>query len=378
MRVALVSDWYYPKIGGVASHMHELAIRLKERSHDVAVVTNERQIGKEEELKERGIELIKVPGFLAPGLDVNLSYSLKSSMDLVEFLEGIDVIHSHHAFTPLALKALDAGRKLRVAAILTTHSISFAYDSTFWKLLDFSIPIFRYYLDRAHRIIAVSRAAKAFIEHFTSSPISVIPNGVNTEKFFPAKDKEELKEKFGIKGDVVLYVGRMSYRKGAHVLLNAFSSIQDATLVMVGTGEMLPFLRAQAKLLGIEERVIFTGYVNEEKLCEIYRMADVFVSPSITSEAFGIVILEAMASGVPVIVSDTGGVREVVAENDVGVLVPPENELELRKALKMILKSQNLRDYYGDRGREVAERKYSWRIISSRIEETYNEVLSSL
>jgi len=378
MRVALVSDWYYPKIGGVASHMHELAIRLKERSHDVAVVTNERQIGKEEELKERGIELIKVPGFLAPGLDVNLSYSLKSSMDLVEFLEGIDVIHSHHAFTPLALKALDAGRKLRVAAILTTHSISFAYDSTFWKLLDFSIPIFRYYLDRAHRIIAVSRAAKAFIEHFTSSPISVIPNGVNTEKFFPAKDKEELKEKFGIKGDVVLYVGRMSYRKGAHVLLNAFSSIQDATLVMVGTGEMLPFLRAQAKLLGIEERVIFTGYVNEEKLCEIYRMADVFVSPSITSEAFGIVILEAMASGVPVIASDTGGVREVVAENDVGVLVPPENELELRKALKMILKSQNLRDYYGDRGREVAERKYSWRIISSRIEETYNEVLSSL
>ncbi|MDI3502906.1 MAG: hypothetical protein PWR09_1032, partial [Archaeoglobi archaeon] len=117
MRVALVSDWYYPKIGGVASHMHELAIRLKERSHDVAVVTNERQIGKEEELKERGIELIKVPGFLAPGLDVNLSYSLKSSMDLVEFLEGVDVVHSHHAFTPLALKALDAGRKLRVAAI---------------------------------------------------------------------------------------------------------------------------------------------------------------------------------------------------------------------------------------------------------------------
>ncbi|MDK2781480.1 MAG: hypothetical protein PWR13_508 [Archaeoglobi archaeon] len=378
MRVALVSDWYYPKIGGVASHMHELAIRLKERSHDVAVVTNERQIGKEEELKERGIELIKVPGFLAPGLDVNLSYSLKSSMDLVEFLEGVDVVHSHHAFTPLALKALDAGRKLRVAAILTTHSISFAYDSTFWKLLGFSIPIFRYYLDRAHRIIAVSRAAKAFIEHFTSSPISVIPNGVNTEKFFPAKDKEELKEKFGIKGDVVLYVGRMSYRKGAHVLLNAFSSIQDATLVMVGTGEMLPFLRAQAKMLGIEKRVIFTGYVDEERLSEIYRMADIFVLPSITSEAFGVVLLEAMASGVPVIASDTGGIREILAESGAGLLVTPENELELRKAIKKLLKSPNLRERYAERGRELAERKYSWEVIVPRIEELYKEIFSSL
>lgn len=233
-------------------------------------------------------------------------------------------------------------------------------------------------MNKAHRIIAVSESAKAFIEHFTSSPISVIPNGVDTERFHPEEDKEELKEKFGIKGNVILYVGRMSFRKGPHVLLNAFSSIPDATLVMVGSGEMLPFLRAQAKMLGIEKRVIFTGYVDEERLSEIYRMADIFVLPSITSEAFGVVLLEAMASGVPVIASDTGGIREILAESGAGLLVTPENELELRKAIKKLLKSPNLRERYAERGRELAERKYSWEVIVPRIEELYKEIFSSL
>ncbi|MBC7109711.1 MAG: glycosyltransferase family 4 protein [Archaeoglobi archaeon] len=378
MRIALVSDWYYPKVGGVASHMHDLAFKLKERSHKVTIVTNDRRTGKEKELEAGEIELLKIPGFLLPGLDLNLSYGFKSPNTLTDFLKDFDIIHSHHAFTPLALKALEAGRKLGAGSILTNHSISFAYDSHLWKFLGFTIPVFRLYLNKAHRIIAVSESARAFIEHFTSSPVSVIPNGVDTEKFFPAKDKEKLKEKFGIEGDVILYVGRMSFRKGPHVLLNAFSSIPNATLVMVGSGELLPFLRAQTKILGIEERVVFTGHVSEEKLSEIYRMADIFVLPSITSEAFGIVLLEAMASGVPVIASDTGGIREIISGSGAGLLVTPENELELRKAIEKLLKCKNLREEYGERGRELAERKYSWKVVVPKIEELYDEVLSCL
>ncbi|HDD31793.1 MAG TPA: glycosyltransferase family 1 protein [Thermococcus litoralis] len=378
MRVALVSDWYYPKIGGVASHMHHLAIKLKERGHEVAIVTNNRTTGKEEDLEKRGIELIKIPGIVSPLLEVNVTYGLKSSEELNEFLKDFDIIHSHHAFTPLALKAVKAGRAMRRATLLTTHSISFAHESKLWEALGFTISLFTDYLKYPHRIIAVSRAAKAFIEHFTDVPISIVPNGVDDKRFSPTKEKDKIKAKFGIKGNVVLYVSRMSYRKGPHVLLNAFSKIEDATLVIVGSGEMLPFLKAQAKFLGIEDRVVFMGYVPDDLLPEIFKMADIFVLPSVSSEAFGIVVLEAMASGVPVIATDVGGIPEVLKENEAGLLVPPGNELELRNAIQKLLNNEELRKWYGINGRKAVEEKYSWDKVVVEIEKVYEEIISNI
>ncbi|USS40418.1 glycosyltransferase family 4 protein [Thermococcus aggregans] len=378
MKIALVSDWYYPKIGGVASHMHHLAIKLKERGHEVAIVTNNRTTGKEEELEKLGIELIKIPGIISPFLDVNLTYGLKSSEELNEFLKDFDVIHSHHAFTPLALKAVKAGRIMGKATLLTTHSISFAHESKLWEALGFTLSLFTDYLNYPHQIIAVSKAAKAFIEHFTDVPISVIPNGVEDKRFSPAREKDKIKAKFGIEGNVVLYVSRMSYRKGPHVLLNAFSKIEDATLVMVGTGEILSFLKAQAKFLGIEDKVVFMGYVSDDVLPEIFRMADVFVLPSISAEAFGIVVLEAMASGVPVIATNVGGIPEVLKENEAGILVPPGNELELRKAIQKLLEDEELRRWYGNNGRKAVEEKYSWDKVVVGIEKVYEEIISNI
>lgn len=376
MRIALVSDWYYPKIGGVASHMHYLALKLREMGHEVAIVTNNRDTGKEEELEKNRIELIKIPGVVSPIIEVNVSYSLKSTKELNEFLSDFDVVHSHHAFTPLALKAAKAGKNMNKATVLTTHSISFAHESKLWEALGLTFPVFSKYLRYPHKIIAVSKAAKAFIEHFTDTPIEVIPNGVDDKLFTPNWDKEELKAQFGIEGKVVLYVSRMSYRKGPHVLLNAFSEIEDATLVMVGSGELLPFLRAQAKFLGIEDRVKFLGYVNSKMLPKIFGMADVFVLPSITAEAFGIVILEAMASGLPVVATNVGGIPEIIRESESGLLVSPGNELELRNAIEKLLLDDNLREWFGNNGREAVEEKYSWDKVAERIEKTYEEVLS--
>ena len=376
MRIALVSDWYYPKIGGVASHMHHLALKLKEGGHDVAIVTNNRKTGKEKELGEKGIDIIKIPGVVSPIIEVNVSYSLKSTKELNGFLKAFDVIHSHHAFTPLALKAAKAGRNMNKATLLTTHSISFAHESKLWEALGLTFPVFSKYLRYLHKIIAVSKAARAFIEHFTDTPVEVIPNGVDDKLFTPNWNKEELKAQFGIEGKVVLYVSRMSYRKGPHVLLNAFSKIEDATLIMVGSGEILPFLKAQAKFLGIEDRVKFMGYVESATLPRIFGMADVFVLPSITAEAFGIVILEAMASGLPVVATNVGGIPEIIRESESGLLVSPGNELELRNAIEKLLLDDDLREWLGNNGRKAVEEKYSWDKVVGRIEKTYEEVLS--
>ncbi|MFA4646420.1 glycosyltransferase family 4 protein [Pyrococcus kukulkanii] len=384
MRVALVSDWYYPKVGGVASHMHHLAKYLKERGHDVAIVTNDLKTGKEKELEELGIELRKVPGAVSPIVGINLTYSLKSNKELGGYLNDFEVIHSHHAFTPLALKAMKAGRKLGKATLLTTHSISFYHESSLWKALGLTFPLFSHYLSFLHKIIAVSNSAKAFIEHFTDVPVEVIPNGVDDELFKPLSEDEkaDVKEKLGLEGRVVLYVSRMSPRKGPHVLLNAFQriveEIDDVTLVMVGTGEMLPFLKAQAKFLGIERRVRFLGYVPGEILPKLYASADVFVLPSITSEAFGIVILEAMASGVPVVATTVGGIPEVVRESESGILVPPGDEVALKRAIIKILSDKNLANKLGKAGRKAVEKEYSWKVVVEKIEKVYEEVLNSL
>ncbi|WP_148883431.1 glycosyltransferase family 4 protein [Thermococcus aciditolerans] len=380
MRIALVSDWYYPKIGGVASHMHHLALKLRERGYEVAVVTNDKKTGKEEELEAKGIELVKIPGVISPVLEVNLSYSLKSTGELNEFLEDFDVIHSHHAFTPLALKAVKAGRGMGKATLLTTHSISFAHESRLWEALGLTFPLLSRYLKYPHEIIAVSRAAEAFIRHFTDAPVRVIPNGVDDDVFRPLSDreKERVKEELGIEGDVVLYVSRMSPRKGPHVLLNAFSGITDATLVMAGSGEMLPFLRAQAKFLGIEDRVRFLGYVDGSLLPRLFGMADVFVLPSTTAEAFGIVILEAMAAGVPVVATDVGGIPEIIRNSESGLLVSPGNELELRNAIQKLLLDEDLRRRFGNNGRRAVEERYSWKKVTEGIEKAYENVMQNL
>ncbi|WP_456321333.1 glycosyltransferase family 4 protein [Palaeococcus sp. (in: euryarchaeotes)] len=378
MRIALVSDWYYPKVGGVASHMHNLALKLRESGNEVAIVTNYWTTGKEQELEEKGIELIKIPGMISPLLEINLSFGINSSEELFEYLKDFDVIHSHHAFTPLSLKAAKAGRKMKKATLLTTHSISFAHESKLWKALGLSFPIFSHYLKFPHRIIAVSNASKSFIEHFTDTPIRVIPNGVDDKKFHPKWNKERIKEEYGVEGDVVLYVSRMSYRKGPHILLNAFSRLKEGTLVMVGSGDILPFLKAQAKFLGIEERVKFMGYVPSDELPKMFGMADIFVLPSVTAEAFGIVILEAMASGVPVISTDVGGIPEIVGGSRGGLLIPPSNEDALKEAMEKLLTDEKLREELGENGRKAVEKRYSWDVVARNVEETYECVLSQL
>ena len=118
------------------------------------------------------------------------------------------------------------------------------------------------------------------------------------------------------------------------------------------------------------------GYVESATLPRIFGMADVFVLPSITAEAFGIVILEAMASGLPVVATNVGGIPEIIRESESGLLVPPGNELELRNAIEKLLLDDDLREWFGNNGRKAVEEKYSWDKVVGRIEKTYEEVLS--
>ncbi len=392
MKVALVSDWYYPVIGGVASHMHALALKLKEKRLEVAIITNDWDTGKEEELEDKGINLVKIGGKTSPIVRINLSIMLNSD-PLSKVLRDFDVVHAHHAFVPLSFKALGCASSLNMPAVLTTHTISFMYDFRLWKVIGGRLSIIRGSINRANRIIAVSNAAAKFIEHFLEEEnrdkVDIIPNGVDTARFTPSspEEREKIKSELGIESEkVVLYLSRMSIRKGPNILLKAFSSLLDeldseirktTLLIMAGSGEMLPALKAQAKILGIEKNVMFTGKVGDELVPKLFKIADIFVLPSITAEAFGMVILEAMASGVPVVATRVGGIPEILKKSKCGVLVEPLSEAELTGAMFRLLGNPDVAAKMGKKGRHAAEKYYSWDVISKKVVEVYREVATS-
>lgn len=213
-----------------------------------------------------------------------------------------------------------AARKLGKGSVVTTHSINYENSFTIRTMSRASYPYYRYHLTYPHRIIAVSKASREFIKRFTRVPVRIVPNGINIERFDIPVSKEEAKELLNLDGKVVLYVGRLEPRKGVGTLISAMKDV-DGTLLVAGSGSMLPVLRNKAKLLGISNRVKFLGTVSYSILPLYYRASDVFVLPSL-SEAFGIVLLEAMASGTPVVGTKVGGIPEIV--DGCGMLVPLE------------------------------------------------------
>ncbi|WP_297467824.1 glycosyltransferase family 4 protein [Thermococcus sp.] len=374
LKIALVSDWYYPKLGGVAVHMHDLALYLRSLGHEVAIITNDRETGKEAELEGAGIDLIKVPGYTLGSVGINMSVFSHNASRMIPYIEGYDVVHGQHAFTPLALKSVSAGRKIGKATLITTHSINYENSSVIRALARVTFPYFKYHLRNPHRIIAVSKASKDFIRRFTRVPVEVIQNGVNVGFFDIPLSKEEAKEKLGLGERVILYVGRLEPRKGVGTLINAMKHV-DGTLLVAGQGSMLPLLRERAKLLGVGNRVRFLGMVEYSKLPLLYRASDVFVLPSL-SEAFGIVLLEAMASGVPVIGTRVGGIPEII--DGCGILVPPGNARELANAINLVLNNQSVEKRLSRLGKRRVERVYDWNVVVRRIVSLYREVLDEV
>ncbi|NJE55152.1 glycosyltransferase family 4 protein [Thermococcus sp. 21S9] len=374
LKIALVSDWYYPKLGGVAVHMHDLALYLRGLGHEVAIITNDRETGKEAELKREGIDLIKVPGYTLGSVGINMSVFSHNATSMIPYIKDYEVVHGQHAFTPLALKAVSAGRKVGKATLITTHSINYENSSAIRALARMTFPYFRYYLRNPHRVIAVSKASREFIKLFTRVPVEVIQNGVNVEFFDVPLSKEEAKEKLGLGERVILYVGRLEPRKGVSTLINAMRHV-DGTLLIAGQGSMLPLLRERAKLLGVADRVRFLGMVEYSKLPLLYRASDVFVLPSL-SEAFGIVLLEAMASGTPVIGTRVGGIPEII--DGCGLLVPPGNARELANAINLVLGNQSVERRLGRLGKRRVERVYDWNVVVRRIVALYREVLDEV
>lgn len=374
MRICMVSDNYYPYIGGIAEHIHHLAGELRKRGHTVKILTTKvggktlaclDKVPDEEQVFRVGRGLIirsnksfaRVPVALRPIARVKRFFEQ----------EGFDVIHLHGSLAPtLPLVALRVSKAINVFTFHATHDKSIGYALGRSLLL----PYFR----AIHGLIAVSPPARDSTAKYFPGNYRIIPNGVDIE-FFRA-DVDPIPE-LNNGRPKILFLGRFEPRKGLKYLLMALPKIvqevPEVQLVVVGAG-LFGYAYKGYLDKEVESHVYWAGLIPSEMRPRYYRSCDVFCSPAIGYESFGIVLLEAMATATPVVASDITGYRTVMSSGSEGFLVPPRDPDAIAAAIVKILKEPELARQMGEAGRRRAE-EFSWANIALQVERFYQELI---
>jgi glycosyltransferase involved in cell wall biosynthesis len=301
-------------------------------------------------------------------------------------LAGFDLVHLHYPFfggaePVIVRKAMtqDQGLVMTYHMDATASGVKGAIFSAHRRIL------FPWLVNRVDRILVSSLDyAKhcALAQYDVMDRVEEHPFGIDLERFHPGEElqlREELKIARGKK--ILLFVGGMDDAhafKGLPTLFESLKQIQSSGwhAVLVGDGNLKETYRAQTQLLGIDSRVTFAGNVSSEDLPRYYRLADVHLFPSTKrAEAFGLVALEASASGVPSIASDMPGVRTIVRDGDTGLLVTPGDVSSLRDAITLLLTQEDLRARLGFSARVRGEQTFAWDPLIDRLERTYESVL---
>ncbi|GBF08428.1 glycosyl transferase, group 1 [Aeropyrum pernix] len=371
-RIVMVMDYHPSSVGGVQSHVRDLTRLLQDFGYDVVIVSRALGKGDVKDLEAEGHYIVK------PLFPLEIIFVPPDPSDLRREIESLkpDVVHSHHIYTLTSLLALKAARDLGLPRIATNHSIFLAYDKVaLWRIASIVLPT-RYLLPNAQAVISVSTAADKMVEGIVGDSVDryIIPNGVDVERFKPSTPKADY--------PLVLFIGRLVWRKGAHVLVRAFrhvvDEIRDAKLYIGGKGEFEPILKLMIARYNLENNVKMLGVVPESEKPSLYSSAWVTAVPSIVNESFGIVALESLSSGTPVVASRQGGLKDVVKHGKTGLLVKPGSSKELAKALITLLQDSGLRKRMSEEARKIVLERYDWKKVVPQILKVYGHYMEAM
>lgn len=302
---------------------------------------------------------------------------------LIAQLGGFDLIHVHDwlaAFSGIALK-----HQHRLPLISTIHATEYGrHHGHIWTDLSRSIHNFEWWLVyESWRVICCSGFMANEVCTAFQAPrdkIDVIPNGIDSTAFdaLEGVDLKEFRAKYAHPDEKLVFcVGRVVYEKGAHVLVEAMPKIltelPNTKLVITGEGPHLQAVKDRARALGVSDRVIFTGFVSNEARNNLFKVADVAVFPSLY-EPFGLTALEAMVARTPCVVSNVGGLAEVVTHAETGILAYPGNADSLAWAVLHNLHRPDWARQRAENAYRVAKEEYNWRAIARRTIEVYERV----
>src|SRR3954464_12203874 len=362
MKIGLVTPYVYPLPGGVNQHVRYLYENLRLRGHDVRILTSSHGLQRASEG-----DVIRIgKGFSVPtnGSGGTLTFSLRFVQQVRDVLERerFDVLHFHEPFVPsLSLVVLRESQSVNIATFHAYAGFSPSYE--------FGSRVLGGYADRLHGRIAVSAAARHFIDRFFPGDYKVIPNGVDVDRYRRAVPLARWQD--GTRN--VLFVGRLEPRKGLLELLKAFRILRktgcDCRLLVVGSGPQEREARRYVmtrRLGGVE----FLGRASDDEKGQLFKTADVYVSPATGRESFGIVLLEAMAAGTAIVCSDIHGYKGVVRRGREALLGSSGQPRAIAGALATLLANDDMREAMVPSGLERAQ-EYSWERLSVKVEIYY-------
>jgi glycogen(starch) synthase len=387
---ALILSWEYPPLieGGLARHVRKLAENLVAQGVEAHVLAR----GLEESPVEEEMD----------GVTVHRVREPKRPRDLGEFVAWIehmnsdmlaagvevgdrhsfDVVHGHDWLVASAGDHL--AKRFRCPLVVTIHATEYGRHQGHVDTHPQSYihGVERWMANRADRVVTCSaymREHVADIYGLDEERVSVIQNGIDPDELAPVDDLDTLRARFAAPDErLVLLVGRLVYEKGFQLALEALPGlierVGNVRFLVAGSGTAEQELRDQATELGLDEHGTFLGWIGDDVLHSLYRIADLTVVPSIY-EPFGLVALEAMASGCPCLVADTGGLREVVPHEDVGLRFRSRDPESLGVMAERLLTDDDLR------GRLVAEASehvlgFDWADVARAVGELYEDVVA--
>ena len=370
LKIGLFSPYDHAFHGGVRNHITQIADQFRNWDHEVRVIA---PCSAPESIEDpdfipmgRPVPLPTAGSVARISLSVWITPNIKSLLES----EGFDVVHIHEPCAGMVpLGTLSSLKRRSAVNVATFHS--YRGRRTWWavgsdKLVE---PLIR----RLDGRIAVSKPARQFISKHFPGDYKIIPNGIEVDEFALAEPLPELQD-----GKVnLLFLGRLEKRKGLRYLLLAYSELKwefpDLRLIVVGPGEPDAECYRIMSERNLQD-VVFTGRVSDEMRASYFKSAHIYCSPAVDKESFGIVLLEAMAAGAPVVATDIVGYASVVEHGRDGLLVPPKDEEALARAIRALIVDPGLRKRLSERGARTAE-SFRWERVAGRVLDYYNELV---
>ena len=390
MKVLMLS-WEYPPrvVGGIARVVKELSEKLQLEGQDVTVVTYKEGDTPYFEVEETGVKVYRVDNYMIRPNNfidwiMQLNFNLITEVNkLIQSGETFDVIHAHDWLTAYAAKTLK--ESYNIPLVSTIHATESGRNGGIQTEMQRYINDTEWMLTyESSEVIVNSNFMKNDIQRIFGLPfekIKVIPNGIDLKKFDGIKKDYEFRRRFAADNEkIILSLGRLVFEKGIQHLIYAMpkilSNYNDAKLVIVGKGGMIDELKQITVNLGIQDKVYFTGYMAGDDVQKMYKVSDVAVFPS-TYEPFGIVALEAMLGGTPTVVSDIGGLNEIVKHGETGLKSYAGNANSIADSVTQLLYDYDLSEKITKNAKLEVVQNFNWTKIAEDTRKLYEKEIIS-
>lgn len=381
MKIGLVCPYSIFKGGGVKEYVLALQQGMHARGHDAWIITP--QPRDYDGPVPDGVIMVGGSTDMRSPFSTTAQISASVDIDALETMlarEEFDILHFHEPWVPiLSRQILSRSRAVNIA----TFHAKLPETMMVKTLVNVITPYTRSVLNYIDYYTAVSEAAADYVRTLTEEPIRLIPNGVDLAKYAAHKPKKVSLPKLESGEDkamlTILYVGRLEKRKGVMWLIRAFGELQkslpNVRLVVAGDGADRDKLQAEVEAYDIKN-VDFLGFITEEEKLNLMLQSDLFCSPAIFGESFGIVLLEAMASGLVTIAGDNAGYRSVLKERGLLSLVDPKDTPEFARRMRLLLVDEDLRRLWKDWARQYVQ-QFDYGQIVEQYLDLYQELLEA-